>query len=71
MASNRRQFWAKSRRASEISKHVLLLHSLDVAACADRILARGPQGARERLAAVFSARAGMNRCIRWGDRERT
>lgn len=44
--------WAKSTRETE-TWHPLVLHLLDVAACADAILAREPQSTRDRLAAVL------------------
>lgn len=46
------KFWAKST-LGDGRWHPLVLHLLDVAACADAILAREPQSARERLAAVL------------------
>lgn len=46
-------FWAKSAQTENDSGHPLILHLLDVAACADAILAREPQSTRDRLAAVL------------------
>jgi len=46
------RYWAKSDEASE-EWHPLILHLLDVAACADAILAREPQSTRDRLAVVL------------------
>jgi len=45
--------WAKSRPDDAISWHPLALHLLDVAACADAILAREPEATRRRLAAIL------------------
>jgi CRISPR-associated endonuclease/helicase Cas3 len=50
---NYRRLWAKTSANVEAQWHVLILHLLDVAACADAILAREPQSARDRLAAVL------------------
>lgn len=45
--------WAKTSDRDGKSWHPLLLHLLDVAACADAILAREPQSTRNRLAAML------------------
>lgn len=45
--------WAKSDQKKGESWHPLILHLLDVAACAEAILAREPQSTRDRLAAVL------------------
>lgn len=45
--------WAKSSQNERESWHPLILHLLDVAACAEAILAREPQRSRDRLAAVL------------------
>lgn len=45
-------FWAKTNE-NDARWHPLILHLLDVAACADAILAREPQSTRDRLAAVL------------------
>lgn len=44
--------WAKSKPNGDGRWHPLVLHLLDVAACADAILAREPQSTRDQLAAV-------------------
>lgn len=48
-----RRLWAKSHASKDSSWHSLLLHLLDVAACADAIVAREPESTRERLAAIL------------------
>jgi len=48
-----RRLWAKSNDKTSGNWHALILHLLDVAACADAILTREPQSGRERLAAVL------------------
>lgn len=48
-----RFLWAKSCQKSGERWHPLILHLLDVAACADAILAREPECTRLRLAAVL------------------
>jgi len=48
-----RPLWAKSSLNGDERWHPLVLHLLDVAACADAILAREPQSTRDRLAAVL------------------
>lgn len=48
-----KHIWAKNRETDDESWHPLMLHILDVAACADAILAREPQSTRDRLAAVL------------------
>lgn len=48
-----RFLWAKSCINDGERWHPLILHLLDVAACADALLAREPQSSRERLAAVL------------------
>ncbi|MDA8094661.1 MAG: CRISPR-associated helicase Cas3' [Betaproteobacteria bacterium] len=45
--------WAKSCQLGSEHWHPLVLHLLDVAACADAILAREPESTRHRLAAVL------------------
>lgn len=49
------RLWAKAPKVSndDCSWHPLVLHLLDVAACADAIFEREPQSTRERLAAVL------------------
>ena len=44
--------WAKTNE-NDARWHPLILHLLDVAACADAILAREPQSTRDRLAAIL------------------
>lgn len=62
-----RQVWAKSGErvldagGIESTWHPLILHLLDVAACADAILAREPASTRERLAAVLGLPWGAAR----------
>lgn len=46
-------FWAKTDKETEERWHPLVLHLLDVAACADAILAREPESTRQRIAAVL------------------
>ncbi|MBK8958605.1 MAG: hypothetical protein IPM80_09260 [Proteobacteria bacterium] len=41
--------WAKSSRSDDERWHPLVLHLLDVAACADAILAREPERRRAAL----------------------
>lgn len=56
LLSTYRNFWAKSAKSNDKTSenwHVLVLHLLDVAACANAILAREPQSTRDRLAAVL------------------
>ncbi len=48
-----KRLWAKSDRDHAERWHPLILHLLDVAACADAILVREPASTRERLAAVL------------------
>lgn len=48
-----RLLWAKSSLNGDELWHPLVLHLLDVAACADAILAREPQSTRDQLAAVL------------------
>jgi CRISPR-associated endonuclease/helicase Cas3 len=50
--SHSHSLWAKSA-GEKGAWHPLILHLLDVAACADAILAREPQSTRDRLAAVL------------------
>lgn len=45
--------WAKTDRSDNNLWHPLLLHMLDVAACADAILAREPESTRVRMAAIL------------------
>lgn len=45
--------WAKSCQKDGERWHPLILHLLDVAACADAILAREPESTRQRLAALL------------------
>lgn len=52
LTNHSRLLWAKSA-GEKGSWHPLILHLLDVAACADAILAREPQSTRDRLAAVL------------------
>jgi CRISPR-associated endonuclease/helicase Cas3 len=52
LTSHSRLLWAKSA-GERGAWHPLILHLLDVAACADAILAREPQITRDRLAAVL------------------
>ena len=49
------RLWAKSKHVQNEAPawHPLVLHLLDVAACADAILAREPQSTRDRLAATL------------------
>lgn len=55
--------WAKTKRDSGHADawHPLLLHMLDVAACADAILAREPLSTRERFAAALGLSWGAAR----------
>lgn len=48
-----RNLWAKSSANEQERWHPLALHLLDIAACADAILAREPQSTRDRLAVVL------------------
>lgn len=48
-----RCLWAKTRSENEDAFHPLLLHLLDVAACADAILVREPESTRNRLASIL------------------
>lgn len=52
LPASTRAIWAKSG-AQDNRWHPLILHLLDVAACADAILAREPASTRDRLAAVL------------------
>ncbi len=45
--------WAKTASDGGLSFHPLLLHLLDVAACADAILDREPESTRSRMAAIL------------------
>lgn len=45
--------WAKTGRDNLPSWHPLMLHMLDVAACADAILAREPENTRQRMATIL------------------
>lgn len=45
--------WAKTSRDGTGRWHPLILHMLDVAACADAILAREPESTRKRMAAIL------------------
>lgn len=47
------KIWAKTDRHNEQLWHPLILHMLDVAACADAILSREPKATRQRMAAVL------------------
>jgi len=51
--NNLTNIWAKTGESGGERWHPLVLHLLDVAACADAILAREPQSTRDRLAAVL------------------
>lgn len=53
LANNLRLIWAKSDKTERTRWHPLILHLLDVAACADAILAREPESTRKRLAVVL------------------
>lgn len=46
-------FWAKTGKSGDDRWHPLALHLLDVAACADAILAREPDSTRDRLSAAL------------------
>ncbi|MEZ5738686.1 MAG: CRISPR-associated endonuclease Cas3'' [Burkholderiaceae bacterium] len=48
--------WAKSSHRKLVSTDLLVLHLLDVAACADAVLAREPESMRKRPAAVLVCR---------------
>jgi len=49
-----RRLWAKSRNSlGSVDWHPLALHLLDVAACADAIMAREPESSRNRFAQVL------------------
>lgn len=52
LSESTRSLWAKSGEQGN-RWHPLILHLLDVAACADAILAREPENTRDRLAAVL------------------
>lgn len=45
--------WAKTSKNDDGTWHPLILHMLDVAACAEAILAREPESTRERIASVL------------------
>ena len=45
--------WAKTAKREKAEWHPLILHMLDVAACAEAILAREPEATRNRMAAIF------------------
>lgn len=45
--------WAKTTKDCDTQWHPLILHMLDVAACADVILKREPESTRKRMAAVL------------------
>ena len=45
--------WAKTSKDGNARWHPLILHMLDVAACADEILAREPESSQKRMAAIF------------------
>ena len=45
--------WAKTGEGSDLSWHPLLLHMLDVAACADAILEREPESTRKRMGVIL------------------
>lgn len=45
--------WGKSRSSGSVLWHPLLLHMLDVAACADAIMAREPVTTRERIGRIL------------------
>ena len=45
--------WAKTSKQDDGRWHPLILHMLDVAVCAEAILAREPESTRERMAAIF------------------
>ncbi len=47
------RLWAKTHSGDADAFHPLLLHMLDVAACADAILAREPESTRNRLASIL------------------
>lgn len=53
LTNHTRRLWAKSSSKNDENWHPLALHLIDVAACADALLAREPQSSRERLAAVL------------------
>ncbi len=45
--------WAKTSRGNTPEWHPLVLHMLDVAACADAVLAREPETTRKRIALML------------------
>lgn len=45
--------WAKTRKNGGAGWHPIILHMLDVAACADAILAREPESTRKRMAEIL------------------
>jgi CRISPR-associated endonuclease/helicase Cas3 len=45
--------WAKTRKNGDAGWHPIILHMLDVAACADVILAREPESTRKRMAEIL------------------
>lgn len=45
--------WAKTDKSKDARWHPLILHLLDVAACADSILAREPESTRTRMAEIL------------------
>ncbi len=47
------KIWAKTNKNNVPEWHPLLLHMLDVAACADAILAREPESTRKRIASIL------------------
>ena len=48
-----RYLWAKTCSNGQFPYHPLILHLLDVAACADAILNREPETTRQRMAEVL------------------
>lgn len=48
MESSFFRVWAKTEKSKDLSWHPLLLHMLDVAACADAILEREPESTHKK-----------------------
>lgn len=53
MESSFFRVWAKTEKSKDLSWHPLLLHMLDVAACADAILEREPESTHKKIGAIL------------------
>ncbi len=56
-----RKLWAKSHSGLDGAWHPLILHLLDVAACADAVLSREPESTRLRVAEIFGLQWSLAR----------